>query len=239
MGTVDPLTVAVKTTTSPTTARSGSAVRLTLSGGRGLTRLGSTHLSHAESDQCLSWAGGGSPLSRRLGHSCSSSQLGGRPPTAAPLAWPPHQTGSQQSIESRLAPASRSEDELSAGSLSPGLRRRLRADASTPSSGSGRSQASSPRVPAGRRASYGGYLQADLRRLLADVNLDRGPRPGAAADGGSGLEAAETDVLLTTARPAQVVEPEPGVPLPAGQVDWQSLVDTATRAELTHRPDSR
>ena len=244
-----------------------------LSGGR---RLSSARLSHAESDQCLSSAAGCSHqvLGRRLGHSSSSSQLGGRPPTTTPLidplVAPPlgrtrQQTGSQQSIESgellsRPTLASRSEDELSAHSLSPALRRRLRADASTPSSGSGRSQAGSPRAaevrmraPAGRRASSGGYLQHDLHRLLTDADGDpdagpllsaagfgSGPIPAAAADGGGSSSrtsplsaAAETDVLVTTARPAQVV------PLPAGQVDWQTLVDTATRAVTTNLPVSR
>ena len=37
MGTVEPLTVAVKTTTSPTAARSGSTVRFTFSGAGGVT----------------------------------------------------------------------------------------------------------------------------------------------------------------------------------------------------------
>ncbi|XP_043243340.1 signal-induced proliferation-associated 1-like protein 2 [Amphibalanus amphitrite] len=165
-------------------------------------RLSSAHLSHAESDQCLSGRSAPRLLPARLGHSRSSSQLG----------------GSHQSLESaepagrRCAPASRSEDELSAHSLSPAARRRLRADTSTPSSGSGRSQAGSPRgaAPAGRRASSGPYLAA-------------GP-----------AQPAETDVLLTTARPAHVLDASPESDGP--QMDWQTLVDTATRAVLTQRP---
>ncbi|XP_037073091.1 signal-induced proliferation-associated 1-like protein 1 [Pollicipes pollicipes] len=154
-------------------------------------------VSHGGSDQYLS--SNGTPL-RGAGAGRSAGSL----------------TGSQQSIGGRSSRGSaelgvRSEDELSAHSCSPTLRRRARADASTPSSGG--SGAASPHARAAAA---------------------RGPAGGGEATPACPLAAEEPGGVLTTARPTQVAPPP--VPLPAAQVDWQALVDTAARAVRVNPP---
>lgn len=250
----------------------------------------SPNLTGSQSHHHLNMAcqGGGLPAGTQYTRAAASNGLPGGRGVDSPLARMPHMatntassggslTGSQQSISGvsgcshdgsgdPLLVTSRSEDELSAHSLSPSLRRRRRAEACS------RSQTDSPRLAdtrlrgmAGgqaRRASSGATLQSDFCNLI-ETSVDGLP-PSVSERAGSSESllichrGQPPELTVTTARPAQGVLPvaPPGrwmsraaaaaalsvaaraaqVPLPPGQVDWEALVDTATRAVGSDSP---